>query len=99
MTAVFVHGVPETPSVWDPLVEHLTRQDTEQLQLPGFGCPLPDGFEPTMHRYAAWLSEALAGFDEVDLVVHDWGALLALARARGATGQRAVVGHRHGRPR
>jgi len=78
MTAVFVHGVPETPSVWDPLVAALDRADVAQPQLPGFGCPLPDGFEPTMHGYADWLAAELRAFDEVDLVVHDWGALLAL---------------------
>jgi pimeloyl-ACP methyl ester carboxylesterase len=78
MTAVFVHGVPETPSVWAPLVGALRRDDVSLLQLPGFGCPLPDGFEPTMHRYADWLADELTAFDEVDLVVHDWGAILAL---------------------
>ncbi len=78
MTAVFVHGVPETPSVWAPLIDALDRDDVATLQLPGFGCPIPDGFEPTMHRYAEWLASELAAFDEVDLVVHDWGAILAL---------------------
>ena len=78
MTAVFVHGVPETPVVWTPLVRALDRDDTAALQLPGFGCSLPTGFEPTMDRYADWLAAELAAFDEVDLVVHDWGAILAL---------------------
>jgi pimeloyl-ACP methyl ester carboxylesterase len=78
MTAVFVHGVPETPSVWAPLIGALGRADTATLQLPGFGCPLPDGFDPTMYRYADWLAAELAAFDDVDLVVHDWGAILAL---------------------
>ncbi len=78
MTAVFVHGVPETPEVWDPLIAQLGRDDVACLRMPGFGCSLPDGFEPTMHRYADWLATELQAFDEVDLVVHDWGALLAL---------------------
>jgi pimeloyl-ACP methyl ester carboxylesterase len=78
MTAVFVHGVPETPGVWAPLVDALPRDDTVLLRLPGFGCPLPAGFEPTMERYADWLAAELTVFDEVDLVVHDWGAILAL---------------------
>jgi pimeloyl-ACP methyl ester carboxylesterase len=78
MTAVFVHGVPETPSVWAPLIDRLQRTDVATPQLPGFGCPLPGGFEPTMQGYADWLAAELATFDEVDLVVHDWGALLAL---------------------
>lgn len=78
MTAVFVHGVPETPTVWAPLIDVLDRDDVATLQLPGFGCPIPEGFEPTMYRYAEWLAAELATFDEVDLVTHDWGAILSL---------------------
>lgn len=78
MTAVLVHGVPETPSIWAPLIDALERDDVVTLQLPGFGCPLPDGFDPTKERYAAWLADELSRFDAVDLVVHDWAALLAL---------------------
>lgn len=78
MTALFVHGVPETTAVWDPLVAHLERTDVVLLGLPGFGSPLPDGFDATMHTYASWLAEQLTSYDEVDLVTHDWGALLAL---------------------
>lgn len=76
--AVFVHGVPETSSVWHPLVDRLDRDDVVLLELPGFGSPLPDGFEPTMYRYADWLAVELAELDDVDLVTHDWGALLML---------------------
>ena len=79
MPAVFVHGVPETPTVWDPLIVALGRSDTISLQLPGFGCPLPDGFAAEMNRYAEWLADELAAIDgPIDLVSHDWGALLAL---------------------
>lgn len=78
MTAVFVHGVPETPEVWAPLISHLERDDVAALRMPGFGSPLPDGMQATMHEYADWLAAELQAFDEVDLVVHDWGALLAL---------------------
>ena len=78
MTAVFVHGVPETTAVWEPLVAHLEREDVVLLGLPGFGSPLPDGFDATMHTYAAWVAERLAAYDTVDLVTHDWGAILAL---------------------
>jgi pimeloyl-ACP methyl ester carboxylesterase len=70
--------VPETSVVWQPLVHHLERDDVVLLGLPGFGSPLPDGFEATMDRYAAWLADELRGYDEVDLVTHDWGAILAL---------------------
>lgn len=78
MTAVFVHGVPETTRVWEPLVAHLDRPDVVLLGLPGFGSPLPDGFDATMHTYAGWLAGELEAFDQVDLVTHDWGAILAL---------------------
>ncbi len=78
MTAVFVHGVPETPEVWRPLVSHLERDDVALLQLPGFGCPLPEGFDASMQAYADWLAAELASFDEIDLVGHDWGGLLLL---------------------
>jgi pimeloyl-ACP methyl ester carboxylesterase len=77
MTALFVHGVPETTVVWQPLVDALDRDDVVLLGLPGFGSPLPD-FEPTMQNYAVWLADELATFEDVDLVTHDWGALLAL---------------------
>ena len=36
MTAVFVHGVPETPAVWRDLLAALDRPDTVALSLPGF---------------------------------------------------------------
>ncbi len=76
---MFVHGVPETPAIWEPLIAELGPDDVISLQLPGFGCPLPDEFEPTMHSYASWMAahlDALGG--GVDLVAHDWGALLAV---------------------
>lgn len=78
MTAVFVHGVPETTAVWGPLVSHLERDDVALLALPAFGSPRPEGFDAHMDTYAEWLAGELAAFDEVDLVTHDWGAILAL---------------------
>jgi pimeloyl-ACP methyl ester carboxylesterase len=78
MTCLLVHGVPETTAVWGPLVARLDRPDVVLAALPGFGCDLPEGFEPTMHRYADWLAEEVAAHDEVDLITHDWGAILAL---------------------
>ncbi len=78
MPAVLVHGVPETTEVWGPLTDHLERDDLVLLGLPGFGSPLPEGFDATMHTYAAWLATELGRYDEVDLVTHDWGAILTL---------------------
>jgi pimeloyl-ACP methyl ester carboxylesterase len=77
MTLVLVHGVPETPAVWAPLCEVLGREDVVTPQLPGFGCPCPEGFEPTKEGYVEWLVgelEQLQSEGPVDLVGHDWGA-------------------------
>jgi pimeloyl-ACP methyl ester carboxylesterase len=74
MTAVFVHGVPETPAVWQGLLASLDRPDTVTLSLPGFDSARPAGFEATMEEYAAWLTDRLERLgDPVDLVGHDWG--------------------------
>jgi pimeloyl-ACP methyl ester carboxylesterase len=83
MPIVFVHGVPETAAVWDPLRSRLRRADAVALQLPGFGCPRPDGFDATKEEYVDWLIRELerlhadAG-DAVDLVGHDWGGGLVV---------------------
>jgi pimeloyl-ACP methyl ester carboxylesterase len=77
MPAVFVHGVPETPSVWDPLRSHLQRDDAVALQLPGFGRPCLDGFGATKEEYVDWLIGELEGLQSqgpIDVVGHDWGA-------------------------
>jgi pimeloyl-ACP methyl ester carboxylesterase len=81
MTVVFVHGVPVTEQIWAPVRERLPRTDVVCLRLPGFGSALPAGFEPTMHGYAAWLTDRIAEFDSVDLVGQDWGGLLVLRAA------------------
>jgi len=76
MPAVFVHGVPETPAVWDALRAHLHRDDVIALQLPGFGCPRPEGFEATKEAYVTWLVRELdqiGAQGPIDLVGHDWG--------------------------
>src|SRR5215218_4748035 len=71
--AVFVHGNPETPALWDPLVGFLQR-DVVRLAPPGFGAPLPADFGATMPEYRDWLVGELERIGEpVDLVGHDWG--------------------------
>jgi len=80
-TVVLVHGNPETAAIWGPLTAALaTRGHTDVVALspPGFGAPVPDGFDPTMDNYADWLVgelETIQGTGtEIDLVGHDWGA-------------------------
>jgi pimeloyl-ACP methyl ester carboxylesterase len=74
MTAVFVHGVPETPVVWRGLLAALDLPDSVALSLPGFDGVRPEGFGATMDEYAAWLVAQLERLDDpVDLVGHDWG--------------------------
>ncbi|MCS7482870.1 alpha/beta fold hydrolase [Umezawaea endophytica] len=77
MTAVFVHGVPETPSVWDVVRERLDV-DSVALHLPGFGIPRLPRLTDN-EAYAAWLADQLAEMTgPIDLVAHDWGAHLAI---------------------
>lgn len=82
MTAVFVHGNPETSALWRPLIAELQRDDVVALSPPGFGAPLPAGFGGTCDEYLGWLVEELEAIGEpVDLVGHDWGATHALRLA------------------
>jgi pimeloyl-ACP methyl ester carboxylesterase len=86
MAVIFVHGVPETTAIWDPLLAELGRDDAVTLSPPGFGAPVPDGFGATCDDYLAWLTaevEKLGGAPH-DLVGHDWGGILVarLAAAR-----------------
>jgi pimeloyl-ACP methyl ester carboxylesterase len=78
VTAVFVHGVPETSAIWDAV---RARLDVESVavDLPGFAGPRPAGFGASKDEYAEWLAAVLASIDgPIDLVGHDWGALLAV---------------------
>ena len=84
MAIVLVHGNPETPAVWAPLIEAWGRDDLVTPQLPGFGCPLPAGFTATKEVYLDWLIAELEAIGEpVDLIGHDWGG--------GLTGRLAMV--------
>jgi len=80
-TVVLVHGNPETAAIWGPLTTALRergRSDVIALSPPGFGAPVPDGFDPTMTNYATWLVSELEAITvtgtEIDLLGHDWGA-------------------------
>jgi pimeloyl-ACP methyl ester carboxylesterase len=79
MPAVFVHGVPDTPRVWQAVTARLARPDVVTLSLPGFGRPVPEGFDATKDAYVSWLLDELAAQPQpIDVVGHDWGALLVL---------------------
>jgi pimeloyl-ACP methyl ester carboxylesterase len=77
MTAILVHGVPDTYRVWDGVRKHLGRSDVKALALPGFGVPLPAGFQASKEAYVDWITGELEKEDgPVDLVGHDWGCIL-----------------------
>jgi pimeloyl-ACP methyl ester carboxylesterase len=75
--AFLVHGVPDTHRMWDPLRAVLDRDDVIAPDLPGFGNAMPSGFTASKEQYLDWLVAAIEEVGEpVDLVGHDWGALL-----------------------
>jgi pimeloyl-ACP methyl ester carboxylesterase len=85
MTAVLVNGNPESSAIWGPLVAELGRPDVVRLSPPGFGAPVPAGFECTPATYRDWLIGELEALGEpVDLVGHDIGGstVIAVAMAR-----------------
>lgn len=68
-----MHGVPEDGSLWDDVRAELPV-DSVALGLPGFGTPVPSGFDATKEAYVAWLIRELEQMSgPVDLVGHDWG--------------------------
>ncbi len=80
MTKIFIHGVPDTPAMWQPLLEALDIGGADYLApaLPGFSSSVPAGFTSTKDEYLGWLVELIeeehARSGPVDLVGHDWGA-------------------------
>ena len=78
MPRVLLHGNPEVPAIWDDLVAALAERgegDVVRLAPPGFGAPVPPGWDATAAGYRRWLVDELTALGgEVDLVAHDWGA-------------------------
>lgn len=80
---LFLHGVPDSPAIWAPLIAELDLGDTpvEIPSLPGFSAPPPTGFTATKDEYAAWaiaIAERMhREHGPIDIVGHDWGALIA----------------------
>ena len=80
---LFLHGVPDSPAVWRPLLGALDLGDAPVAvpALPGFTAPLPAHFPATKEAYADWAVGEAAALARVhgpiDIVGHDWGALIA----------------------
>jgi pimeloyl-ACP methyl ester carboxylesterase len=81
---IFLHGVPDTPEIWRSLLKELNLDFTPNTvpALPGFTSPPPKNFGNTKEAYVAWLiahiENVMSGSGPIDLVAHDWGALIAL---------------------
>ena len=77
MPAFLVHGVPDTHHLWDGVRKHLSRSDIIAPDMPGFGRDAPSGFDSSKEAYVDWLIGEVESVGEpVDIVGHDWGALL-----------------------
>ena len=82
---VLIHGVPDTPFMWGPLIEALDLPDEAVVTpaLPGFVDPPPADFPSTKEAYTDWLIEQIAAVADqhkgkVHVIGHDWGAVLTL---------------------
>ena len=84
MVCVMIHGVPDTPILWDVLIEQLDLGKDQVITpaLPGFTAPPPTGFTVSKEAYVDWLIDLLeaeyANTGPIDLVGHDWGAILSI---------------------
>jgi pimeloyl-ACP methyl ester carboxylesterase len=86
MTLLLVHGVPDTAAMWAPLTALLGRSDCVAVSLPGFGCPVPAGFDCSKEAYCGFLIAEIeravkAKGGPIDVLGHDWGALLTVRAA------------------
>ncbi len=72
MPAFFIHGVPATHHLWSPIIDRLARKDVIAIDLPGFGAPVPTGFDATKEACVGWLIARIEEVGQpVDLVAHD----------------------------
>ena len=68
---VFIHGVPDTPHLWKPLIAALGLEPADYFApaLPGFGTPVPKGFACTKDAYVDYLIAEIEKLDQkIDLV-------------------------------
>ena len=84
--------MPDAGELWTPFLE---RAGGIAPDLPGFGASAKRGdLDYSIDGYADWLERfcALAGLDDVRLVLHDWGAVgLAWAQRRPERVRRLVA--------
>jgi len=74
MPIVCVHGVPDTPALWNPLRARLGDREVITPALPGFGVDAPAGFGGTRDAYAEWLVatiEAIGAPVDLEGLAHD----------------------------
>src|SRR4051794_6651771 len=90
--ALYLHGSPTSSDDWLPFLEAAGGVAPD---LPGFGrSGKPGHFPYDLDGYADWLDAfaELAGLEEVDLVMHDWGAVgMAWAARRPERVRRLVL--------
>ena len=71
---LFLHGVPDTPAMWDPLISELglTSDAYRAPAMPGFVRPAAKDFPSTKEAYVDWyineITKAHAEAGPVDLV-------------------------------
>jgi len=85
---LFIHGVPDTGFMWMPLIQALRLEDDAWLAptLPGFGGTSAPRFSATKEAYLDWVIGKIEvvsnAHGAVDLVGHDWGAMLVAMAAQ-----------------
>ncbi|MEQ9316633.1 MAG: alpha/beta hydrolase [Henriciella sp.] len=80
---VFIHGIPDTPNVWNPLLDALDlNTDFIAPALPSLAAPAPEGFGGSPDDFVDWLIGEIepiaADFGPVDLIGHDWGGIFTV---------------------
>lgn len=81
---LFLHGVPDTPAMWEPLIAELGLSEGgyRAPAMPGFVDPAPAEFPATKEAYVDWyiseIERAHKDAGPVDLVGHDWGAIITI---------------------
>lgn len=84
---LFLHGVPDTPAMWEPVISELGLEGDmyNAPALPGFLSPAPQGFDASKDAYVDWyISEMQRAHERdgpVDLIGHDWGAIITVRAA------------------